>query len=284
VVRPLLDVPRAALREHLAQRAIAWREDGSNTDQTFPRARVRHGVLPAIVAAFPHAPAHLAAFAADLAADEALLSGLLAENGVWPEVGRPVPSALVAALPAPLMRRWVLELAGRLPLAEPPSRRQLDGVSDMLSSGQPAAVDLGRRWVLRLRGDTLLLQPPPVPQFAPCPAAVPSRVEMPGGFVGFLGDSSVATARHRAKLHSRLRECAVSWRSLVPGERFGGVTAVRRLAARGVPAQWRRAWPVLQAGDTIVWLPAVGVAECWGEDGAEAVAVGLEEPWKRHDS
>jgi len=50
-----------------------------------------------------------------------------------------------------------------------------------------------------------------------------------------------------------------------------------------LPAQWRQAWPVLLAGDTIVWLPAVGVAEGWGEDGAEGVAVGLEEPWERHD-
>ena len=283
IVRPLLDVSRDALREYLAERAVAWREDGSNTDQAYPRARVRHGVLPAIVAAFPHAPEHLAAFASDLAADEALLSGLLAENAVWPEVGRPAPSASVAALPAPLLCRWVLELAARLPLAEPPSRRQLEAVSAMLLSGQPSAVDLGRRWVLRLRGGTLVLQPPPILPFAPLTAAVPSRVELPGGFVGVLGASLPATARHRAVLHSRLRECAATWRSVAPGERFGGGAVARRLAGRGVPAQWRRAWPVLQAGDTIVWLPAVGVAEGWGEDGAEGVAVCLEEPWERHD-
>jgi tRNA(Ile)-lysidine synthase len=283
VVRPLLDVPRAALREYLAERELSWREDGSNADLAYPRARVRHGVLPAIVAAFPHAPEHIAAFASSLAADEVLLSGLLAEHGVWPEVGRPVPSALVAALPAPLLRRWVLELAGRLPLAEPPSRRQLDGVSGMLESGQPAAVDLGRRWVLRLRGNTLLLQPPPIQPFAPRPVALPSRVELPGGFVGVLGGSLSPSARHRATLHSRLRERVVSWRSVVPGERFGGAAVMRRLAAKGLPAQWRQAWPVLLAGDTIVWLPAVGVAEGWGEDGAEGVAVGLEEPWERHD-
>ena len=53
------------------------------------------------------------------------------------------------------VRRWALELAQRLPLAEPPSRRQLDATVRMVSCGVPAAVDLGRRWVVRRRGATL---------------------------------------------------------------------------------------------------------------------------------
>ena len=283
VVRPLLDMPRAALREYLAAAKVSWREDGSNADQAYPRAWVRHRVLPTVAARFPHAADHLAAFAADLAADEELLSRTLGERAVWPELGRPVAAELVAALPESLRRRWVLGLAERLPLGEPPSRRQIEHVSAMLSGGQPAAVDLGRRWVLARRGELVVLQPPPLPRFAPRPAEWPSRAELPGGFVGVLGAASAPGARHRARLHRRVCECAVSWRSVVPGERFAGVPVARRLAACGVPAQWRRAWPVLQAGDTMVWLPAVGVADGWAEDGTEGVAVALEEPWERHD-
>ncbi len=283
VVRPLLDVARAALCEHLVADGVAWREDASNADLSQPRARVRHELLPARAARFPRAPEHLAAFAADLSADELLLSETLRGCAVWPAIGRPVDLAAVAALPEALRGRWVLELAQRLPLAEAPSRRQVEQVSALLSGGAPAAVDLGRRWVLARHRETLVLRPPPVRPFAARPAAVPSRTELPGGFVGVIGGGVPGGARHTAMLHPRLASCRPGWRSVAEGERFGGVPVARRLAACGVPAQWRRAWPVLQAGDTMVWLPAVGVADGWSEGGAEGVAVGLEEPWVRHD-
>ncbi len=283
VVRPLLDVARAELRAYLAVRGVGWREDATNAETTLPRGRVRHGLLPAMEAAFRGCGAHLAAFASALADDDELLGTLLHERGVWPAVGRPVPAAAVAGLPAALRHRWVLELAARLPLGEPPSRRQQDAVVAMLDRGRPAAVDLGRRWVLRRRGDQLALSPPPVEPFAARPAVVPSRVELAGGFVGRLGDGQSGDAPHRARLHPRASECPLAWRSVAPGERLGRALAARRLAAARVPAQWRRAWPVLEAGGTMIWLPAVGVAEGWEWDGADGVLAGLEEPWERLD-
>jgi len=283
VIRPLLDVRRAELHEYLSGAGVTWREVGSNAERAYPRARVRHDVLPAIVAAFPHGVEHLASFSEDLAADDTLLSRVLKERGVWPRIGSPVPLDAVAALPDALLHRWVLELSGRLPLAEPPSRRQIAQVRTLLSDGRPAAVDLGRRWVLARRGDAVILRPPPIAPFAPHAAAVPSRSELPGGFVALLGGEAATRARHRAVLRTRLASGPLWWRSVAPGERFEGAPAARQLAARGVPPQWRRAWPVLQAGATMVWLPAVGVADGWAGDAADGVAVGLEEPWERHD-
>ncbi len=67
VIRPLLDVPRAELRDYLNERGVAWREDASNADLELPRGRIRHELLPALSAAFPGAPVHLAAFADALA-------------------------------------------------------------------------------------------------------------------------------------------------------------------------------------------------------------------------
>jgi tRNA(Ile)-lysidine synthase len=46
IVRPLLEIRRAELREVLAARGQAWREDASNLDVTRLRARLRHQVLP----------------------------------------------------------------------------------------------------------------------------------------------------------------------------------------------------------------------------------------------
>ena len=220
-VRPLLDSRREELREFLSARGVEWREDASNADPALPRAWVRSRLAPLLSEAFPGSAAHLADFAAALAEDDALLGALLAERGVWPEVGGTVPVERVAALPLALLRRWVLELASRLPLAEPPSRRQLEAVNRMIAGGSPAAVDLGRRWVLRRRRGVLVLCPPPLRGFGARPAAVPSRVELPGGFVASLGMPGRG-APHRARLHRRLTGAPVVWRSVKPGERFGG--------------------------------------------------------------
>jgi tRNA(Ile)-lysidine synthase len=46
IVRPLLEVHRAELRDYLRELKQAWREDESNADVTFTRNRVRSRVLP----------------------------------------------------------------------------------------------------------------------------------------------------------------------------------------------------------------------------------------------
>jgi hypothetical protein len=84
-------------------------------------------------------------------------------------------------------------------------------------------------------------------------------------------------------LRSHAADLSLSWRSPLPGERFEGEPVARLLAAAGVPGEWRRAWPVLEAGGTMLWVPGVGVADGWNEHSAGGVLVELEEPWERHD-
>jgi tRNA(Ile)-lysidine synthase len=283
LVRPLLDFGRSEIRAFLSSRGVAWREDSSNADPTLPRVWVRSRLVPLLAEAFPGSVAHLAEFGEALAVDDAFLGTLLSERGAWPGVGRPLAVEAVASLPPALLRRWVLELAARLPLSEPPSRRQLDAVASLLARGRPAAVDLGRRWVLRRRGDMLALTPPPLCAFDPVPVEVPSRVELPGGFVATI-DAPGGGAHHRARLHPRVKDLSLVWRSVAPGERFDteGKPITRLLARARVPSEWRRAWPLLSAGGRIVWLPAVGVAEGWQGNDADGVVAEVEEPWERH--
>lgn len=48
VVRPLLDVPREALRAHLEAAGLTWRDDPTNDDRTRARNRIRHDILPVL--------------------------------------------------------------------------------------------------------------------------------------------------------------------------------------------------------------------------------------------
>lgn len=282
VVRPLLGVRRADLRAFLMAAGLEWREDATNRELWRPRSWVRHELLPLLESRFPRASEHLAHLASDLARDEELLGTLLAQQAQWPQLGEYVSVLPLRQLPEALLVRWTLQLASRLPLREPPCRRQLELVAAMIHLGKPAAVDLGRRWVLRRRGNRLFLLPPPCPPFEPRSAG--GRVALPGGWQASLGEAPAPQASHQVWLDSRILAATPVWRSLRRGEEWpeaGRQSLARALATAGVPAPWRPAWPVLEAGGRIVWVPAVGVAGEWVGTQETGVAATLEEPWQR---
>ena len=79
VVRPLLEVRRAELREWLTGISQPWREDSTNADTTRLRARLRHELVPMLEREFqPHLTGHLCRLA-ELARDEEQFSAVLAE-------------------------------------------------------------------------------------------------------------------------------------------------------------------------------------------------------------
>jgi tRNA(Ile)-lysidine synthase len=50
-IKPLLEATRHAIESDLRRHGIAWREDLSNADSRYLRSRIRHGVIPALIAA-----------------------------------------------------------------------------------------------------------------------------------------------------------------------------------------------------------------------------------------
>jgi tRNA(Ile)-lysidine synthase len=81
IVRPLLEIRRAEIREYLRQRGVAWREDASNQDGLRLRARIRHGLLPMIEAEYsPSIAIHLAELAQQSQSEEALWGALVEDR------------------------------------------------------------------------------------------------------------------------------------------------------------------------------------------------------------
>ena len=79
VVRPLLEVRRAELREWLSAIGQPWREDVTNADTARLRARLRHELLPMLEREFqPHLTEQLCRLA-ELARDDERLGAALAE-------------------------------------------------------------------------------------------------------------------------------------------------------------------------------------------------------------
>jgi len=122
ILRPLLDVSRADVLDHLRERGLAWREDPSNADPAPRRNRVRHELLPYLEARFnPEIRAALAR-TASLLADEAAHVRAEAET-LLARVAREEEGTLVlgrlslAEAPTPVARvaiRLALQRAGGL--------------------------------------------------------------------------------------------------------------------------------------------------------------------------
>ena len=70
VIRPLIDLERAALREYLAAGGQAFREDATNADVSIPRNRVRHELIPLLESRFSPAVVDVLAREAALARDD----------------------------------------------------------------------------------------------------------------------------------------------------------------------------------------------------------------------
>lgn len=109
-VRPLLGVSRVEARAWCTENFIAFVDDPTNDDRRTARARVRHGVLPALEAVHPGAQRHVARLA-DLLADEAVvLDRALTDAWMRHSRGLGLDVAGLAAEPPALARLLVRRL------------------------------------------------------------------------------------------------------------------------------------------------------------------------------
>jgi tRNA(Ile)-lysidine synthase len=108
LIRPLLGLSREETAAYCRARRLRWREDESNDDQRYARARVRHGLLPALQAVHPAAEANVVRTAVLLREETALLDELVTSEL---EGRRSITLARLRELPAALARLVVVRLA-----------------------------------------------------------------------------------------------------------------------------------------------------------------------------
>ncbi len=77
LVRPLLGITREQTAAYCLERGLTWREDSSNDSLAFARARVRHGLLPALRDVHPGAEGNVLRTAQLLRQETELLLGLV---------------------------------------------------------------------------------------------------------------------------------------------------------------------------------------------------------------
>jgi len=262
LVRPLLAVTRDEVRDYCRARGLEWREDPTNSDLRFARARVRAEVLPALRELNPAAERNIAETAAWLREEAEVLDRALEDALGRPAAG-PLPLEALRTLPPALARLALRAAAGDAPV----SRRDADRILGLSLDGT-ATVELpgGIRAIAEYGSLRFTVEPDPAaPQ--PVPLPVPGAVEFGGwhveAAVGGSGDVLLDPAAASAGLVVR------PWRH---GDRMrpaglGGTKTLQDLFTDSkVPRAERASVPVVEAGGEVAWVAGLAVDERFRAD------------------
>jgi len=255
LVRPLLEVTREDTRAWCRSRGLEWREDPTNKDTNYARARVRHEVMPHLRELNPAAEHSIAETARRLREEQELI-----DAAVEAALERLGPAPELSALrrePAALARLVLSRLAG---VALAPARTE--GILQLADQGtHELDVSDGVRAVAEY-GHV---------RFASGPAApAPEAVTLPvPGAVRF-GEWDVEAAPGEGgevALSADQLGQAVTVRSWRDGDKMrpaglGGTKSLQDLFTdRKVPRALRRSLPVVEAKGEIVWVAGVAAVE-----------------------
>jgi tRNA(Ile)-lysidine synthase len=283
LVRPLLAVTREDARQYLRARRLEWREDPSNADRRFSRARVRHEVLEGLREVGPAVEQTIAETARQVRDEARLLEAAaaeaLAELGGGPSVALPALRAQPPALARLVLRSLVESAAGGRRSLSP---GETDAILALGSGGGSRSLDLGEG--LRAVAEYGTLRFARDPDAEPPPAVT---LPIPGSArfgdwelrarLGEPGDVSMSAAELGAEVLVR------AWRD---GDRMrplglGGTKTLQDLFTdRKVPRALRRTLPVVEAGGEIAWVAGVAVGERFAarEENPEAVGLSARRP------
>ena len=272
LLRPLLGLTREQTAAHCVARGLRWRDDSSNDSTRFARARVRHGVLPALREVHPAAQDNLLRSVEILRAESAVLDGVV-------EVAlagrRRIALTRLAELPPALARLIVIRLA------EDAAGEPVGGVGArvaelvaLAAAGGSASLDVGagtravvEYGVLRFTRET--------------PVAVPGAqsLNVPGevGFGSWSLSAGVEPAAGAAPGEAagevalldadRLAGGPLTVRAWRAGDRMrplglDGSKALSDLFTdRRIPRAQRASMPIVLSEGEIAWIPRVATGE-----------------------
>ncbi|MBA4286899.1 MAG: tRNA lysidine(34) synthetase TilS [Xanthomonadaceae bacterium] len=257
--RPLLDQPRAALRDYAERHALTWVDDPHNDDPRYARSWLRQQFLPGLRARFPQTDDSLARTARLAGEATDLLDELAAADHAATACGMALSvSALLALSPARrhnLIRWWLARQQFRAPFAV-----TLDRIDrELLAAGSDAEPLI--HWPgceLRRHRDRLL-------------AMAPLAAEPPPGDWG-LWQSRAAPALPTgcgALFSDHAPPQPLRIRSLMPGEAIRLAGHPHRKRCRnlfqecGIPRWARSRLPVLEADAEAFCIAGVGATDGW---------------------
>jgi len=279
LVRPLLQSTAEETRAYCRGRGLAWREDSSNTDPRFARARVRGGLLPALRSLGPAAERTVAETALQLRDEAEVLDVAVAQALAGLGSGPVVEQAGLASMPRALARLVLRELAESA--AGGPrslSRPEAESVLRLGEGGGSRSLDLGgglravaEYGTLRFRLGGATAEEAPEAVGLTVPGTVAFGEWEVSARLG--GGGEVAVSR------AALGERALLVRGWRDGDRMrpvglGGTKTLQDLFTdKKVPQALRRSLPVVEVSGEIVWVAGVATDERFLGEGPHVVGL-----------
>ncbi len=300
LIRPLLGVRRQELREYLERRGLEWREDSSNEDPRFARARVRR-ILAQLEDVHPAAVANINATAEAMRLEEDAVRELVLERlarlrGADGSIAVEDVARLGPAVAALMIRELAETATGCyvpvghwrvaevLALSTGGGTRRLD-----LGSGAIVEVAYGRLRVYAEHGGPRGASPASGGEPRDVPVGLPGRhdflgwdivvepLEPAGGRFGRPGEESAPAREPDGPPYtidlrlSRAAAQSLHVRTRRQGDRLrplglGGSKSLQDVFVdRKVPRAQRDTYPVVCCDEEILWVPGVVIGEpCTG--------------------
>lgn len=246
LLRPLLGVPRSAIRAYAARERLAWVEDESNADESLTRNFLRRRVAPLLEARFPRWRDNLARAARHFAAAELDARSLLRAYLKGKGLRAPSEAKLVEMLRQLGAGRGAIEHDGMV-LRPYKKRIFLEKGGRVRAQLEPQA------W----NGE--------------------AKLELPGGELRF------RKVRGRGIDPRLVKRGGFEVRRRSGGERLQPDPARPRRTLKnlfqeaGIPPWQRERLPLLFCGDDLVWVPGLGIDVHYANAGR---AGGIEPRWR----
>ena len=285
LIRPLLSLSRAEIRDYLKARAIPFVEDSTNESRDVLRNRVRLELLPMLERDYaPGLAGRLVALAGEMRALDELVAAAAATalvamrergaDGAALDLAR--FSALNRAVQAGVLRLFLAERIGSLRRI---SRTHIEAIRQLILSGGPSAeVDLPGGWRARreyrllrllapqLRRDTVRFEVAIAPDGITIVKAAGLQFEASSVAAS---DASLPESLWAANFDSaKIGDSGLVARSFRPGDRIhpigvGGTRKVQDVFVdRKLPRTRRDRVAMVMIDETIAWIPGLARGDC----------------------
>jgi len=266
LLRPMLRLSGAELREALTREGIPWREDRTNAEDVYARNRIRHRLLPEMESLFPGAAERIAKAALLTGEEQDFLDGQAAaflqehagEDWIRKEPLRTLPQAGRAAV----LRRWWQKNGPELPERNL-SYDQTRALAALADTPAGETVNLPGGWFAQGGRTHLHLVPPG--RTVPDPTPVQSPRTVFGTFTLEIrpGEDNPGNGKTEQEVPAGFTEgCEIRTRR--PGDRIypfgmkGEKSLQDYLTDRRIDRAWRDRIPLLCRGQEVLLAAGVG--------------------------
>jgi tRNA(Ile)-lysidine synthase len=275
IVRPLLETKRSELEAFLKEIGQPWREDSSNAQLHHRRNRMRHEILPKLIAHVnPEVRQALADTAQIARAEEEFWTQETRRllPSVWTDrsEGRTLDCSQLLDLPLALQRRLIRAAAESMGLALP--FRQVEAILALAEEGgEGARTALLCDWVARRSGKFIHFESHAARPNADYeyPLPVPGSVELPQ--VGLIvtafsavkgGASERYNPDHLLDVRFAQNLKVRNWRAgdrFWPSNRKEPKKIKELLQDCHLTGVAKKCWPVIATGEEVIWVRGMGV-------------------------